>query len=445
MFDGIGFFGLAWNTVHALALSTLLMAFACATPGERRVSVSDGDPHSTGSEVQQPKAIWTLEGKGLISDLDVNSRSGRILVGTLSDSESPGSFRGALLLSPNGEVVLNRALEFPVRQQSLSPSGDRIVVSDYENQVISFGLGKASTWTVSGHCRPSFIGDSGLILCLHDDDPVTDVPFEILSTQGKRVYLPDYHADALTVRMSSDGKLFAVLLRGGGVALYGVKSRSSKGSQVHDVELYWRKTFKGEVVDLAFAEPTIGTLRLGVYVHSEGGERRVHFLDLQGQAVAPSLELKGIAPSQIGFQKYEGSGQIVLFAYSNGPRGQWLHSFRLRTQASDGTGRTVPGWEQEWKYGDEGPAEFSSRLLPLPQGGVLVGMEVDQGPGRLSQLIALSREGQESWRIKVESEGPAYIFQYALSAEDSVLYLATDDGRLTAYRLPQVEEARGRN
>ena len=140
--------------------------------------------------------------------------------------------------------------------------------------------------------------------------------------------------------------------------------------------------------------------------------------------------------------RLEGSADPVgVFTYSNGPQGQWVSLFEVKQKSTAVRAEEWPTeWIEVWKRGIRWAADYSTEIVPTQEGGVLMGWERKLPSIRMSEIARFDRRGELEWLLPIESSVGAYLFRFGVSPEGQTLYVATDDGVLSAHPIISLDK-----
>lgn len=382
---------------------------------------------------------------GWITDISV-SRNGLSLVATVPNPDGEPPMPQLLMLSASGKRLWQQELKSRVRSLALSETGELAYVSAYNETVTAYSAQGRELWSVNEMCRPIPLGSTRRMLCFFDDDSRPNFAFQIFDANGQKLYTHPVSRDVLTLKTSRDGRWITYALAGGIVVLMD-----------QEFKTHWRRELGAEVVGLDVSsgdQPSVVALSnpsraLAASVASRSAPSTQNAASRGQQIVI--LGLKNEALQKVALDAHaeqiavHASGQTVV-VYGNNPQGQQVTLFAPGTD-----GKT---FERKWQLHDKRYADFSSTLF-VSADQVIVGFEdivVPEAPKagktatqpmpgagsaqRLSHLFGFGLDGKARWDLPIQTDEGAYLYVQAFSAEERRLVVATDEGALTAYRLP---------
>lgn len=371
---------------------------ACASKSGRRLEPEDL-PEPQGVEL-----LWSKKLSGLISDLSM-ARDGSILVSTIPDPDQEGSegYR-TVKMGSDGEVIWSRDNPGRIKSQTLSRDGSLAVFTNYKGEMYALDAQGQVAWTTEAECHPRIITPVKTIVCYYDDVAMPAVLFDLYGWDGKLKSSYRDERDLLAFKASEDETSFGVGLSGGGVLLF-----SGQGA------LKWKRKVNGEVLDVSVSagdKPQVAVL------HGSRSGQMVTMLDSRGRVVSD-----GKMPAIMEQVELTPAGQEAL-VYGNSPKGQSLVMFRPERKALN----------EKWRQDVQRQADYSAALM-ITEKSAVVGVEDTLGVHRLSALVGYDWEGKSLWRIPVATDEGAYLYAQGISPEKSLVSVATDDARLSAYRV----------
>ncbi|OFZ54692.1 MAG: hypothetical protein A2428_15935 [Bdellovibrionales bacterium RIFOXYC1_FULL_54_43] len=402
----------------------------CASAG--RATTAQNDPAPQVSAKNPRKSFserWSRRFDGFITDLNVSKNGRRILMATAPDRESgTGSRRyQMILLDRTGRTLRKEILKSPIRTQAISDDGKLLVLSNYENQLIGIstsGARRWSRWSTEAMCKPIPLNRSKKILCYHDEDADSDVAFEVFGWNGKKILsfpigtmgAAEQVPDVLALKVSEDERNVAMALTRGQLILIGP-----------DFHSRWRKKLEGEIQDVSVSsgpEPKVAVIFL---TRGPNPIQKIAVFDaagrLAGERTAGSpgtAPAKG--PARALFEQIEitPSGNSVL-TYGNTAEGQYVNSYR------------VTNLEEGWRERADSAAEYSS-VMQVFEDHVAIAFDT-QSAVRNSHLRLYRHDGELDWEIPLDTKQGAYLAAFRFVPVSRALFIALDDGRLSAVRL----------
>ena len=367
-----------------------------------------------------PALQWTKRMKGAISNLALSRSGKQILVATFSDADIPGSAKHALLSlwSTQGKLLWEQKANAPIKDISISPDGQLMVLSTYLDELIGMDARGRRIWNTTGLCKPYVLQEPKRVVCYHDDDAGPDVAFDLLDWDGKKVGSFPIQKDIVAFKFSDDQKGLAIALSGGEVILF-------------DLELkpVWRRKLDGEVVDLAVAgleqsnlpssaSPTpVPGFRVAALVRTPKKTEQVEFLGDQGQTlgqVTPSFPVEQVESSH--------DGQSVYY-YGNSAAGQWI------------AGASLSSLKELWKQGEPSGSRYSGSINLSP-GLIWAGVEhTSANPiQRDSRVFVFDLNGKKVHDLDLPADDTAYLFSHRIAMVPNWFVVGTDDAKLSIYQ-----------
>lgn len=359
--------------------------------------------------------LWSVQVPGLISDLDVSQDGRRILLTIVPDPDGDGSVvTRNLMLDQDGSILWDEQAPFRIKHQTLSPDGSLSLFVTHNEEIYARDSQGKLLWSATANCDPSILANSARIICYHDDDARPEVAFETYDLGGNKQLTFPAKLDALVMRTAYDDSLFALGFVDGWVSLFSPKP-----------EAIWQKRMKGEVVDLAIAPSSLPAgARVAVLQQLGTGGQRVSVLNFKGKLIAEFVPEHH--SEQLAFQPGV-PNHIAL--YGNGPAGQML-------SLVDYEARPTPAGQKGivslWKQSVPRAADFSS-TLSVSASAISLGFEGAED--RRPSLHGYAWDGRRLWMVPVESDEGAYLFAHAQAAAQRLVYIGTDDSRVSAYAI----------
>ncbi len=371
---------------------------------------------SLSSSVAVP--LWTIKSKGAISYLAFAQKAHTLLIATSPDSDIEGSARFYFLTAYNdqGRELWSQKMQSPVKDLDLSGDGKFAVVSNYENELLAFDAQGKLLWKTEGTCKPYILSLNQKILCHHDDDAKPQIVFDVLDWNGKKTfsYSPTSNlGDALVMKVASDESQVALAFRQGQVEVLN-----------QDFKKIGQAKVDGEIVDLAISkakEPILAVLYGPPLVKGQkmtqkttDDKQSVALFQSSGKEIA-----KGKLETQALQLEWSPAGDR-LYHYGNSPQGQKFGQISL------------PSMKQLWIRGSEFPAVYSSAIA-VGVAHVVVGFEETSTAGKNNHLLVFDSSGQQKQGIRLAADLGAHLYSFRASFGAGLCFVATDDGRLSAY------------
>jgi hypothetical protein len=390
--------------------ATFLACSGCSTA--KRVSGRTEDlPFSKGSSpVAVPEVAWKHQLEGKLTDLSVADASGQVLVAEILESISENRTQVSLFTS-SGKRAWHTVIEAPVRSQAISKSGDWILLSTYQEELLRLDPASGKVlWKAkdTGMCRPMILEKSSQVLCHHDDDASPGLVFQVFDPEGKRTFELKAPSDSLLLKISDDESRILVGFVKGRIWMLGP-----------DFKKVWEKQLEGEIVDAAVSSPS----RKGTFIEAALLMNSTEF----GQSLVTLAEMGRTAQNvrqHIPFQQLEMSyGGKWLSVYGNGPRGQAVAQYE-----------TEPQLQEKWSYHSPKYADYNLKM-DLVSSWTMLGFENLADRTRYSHVVALDRSGAMQVHIPLQSEEGAYLYSRGVSHSPGMLVVGTDVGVISAYHL----------
>lgn len=346
--------------------------------------------------------LWTRPMPGVITDVNVAPDGKSVLVATLpnKDLESSGDEPTLTKLNAGGHQEWRLELSSPVRAQSLSGEGKFAVISSTDDQITGIGENGKELWSIEGTCRPWILNRAPRFLCYHDDDAESDIAFEILDWEGKKISSYPISSDILDLEVSEDERKSVIALTRGEVVLLGPEFRP-----------VWKARVQGEISHTAVSGGSNPQVVVLYDSKKISGRQKLEKFNEKGSVAAsiqPQFRIEKIAFSSDGKN---------LFAYGNAPTGQTvaLYDADLR---------------EKWKRVGPRRADYSSNLI-VAQDLAVVGFEDLRGHSRHNHILAFDLNGSVKWNLPLQLEEGAYNF----SVGRELIAVGADDGTLSVYQI----------
>lgn len=418
-----------------LLSSGLFLLHSCASSDVK--TPLSGSPARSGASGEgglvSARKLWNRKTAGIITDIGLSRDGTAVFAATVPDQEQEAA-SGQFQLSrfdQEGALVWSHALPARVRSMSVSADGKILIAALANEEIHAINADNKLLWKVAGKCRPLWLDQDHRLLCIHDDDPLAKTAFELFDADGKTIKSVPGSLDLMANKLSRDQQSLVLGLAQGQVSLYQTNGKS-----------IWQKRVPGEILDVAVADGT--NPYVAVLYHSSKDGQRIALLNSRGIVVAdgePALHSEQIelAPGGKG-----------VFAYGNGPKGQYLGSFPFPVDLETSTGKTL-SWHPKWKQGDAKYADYSAAMtivnvstatlpvappssMPLDTGiRVLIGLQSFSLPSRHSHVIAFDESGAKRMDIPLSTEEGGYLYLTAAHAGKARVLVATDDGQLSLF------------
>ena len=414
--------GLTWGTFLTAALSG-----GCS--GKSLRSESAASSHAlqfpTAAMPENVRELWSKKMDGRITDLNLSENGSTILVTVAPDENSAAGHR-LIAMDSGGNELWKLPLTSAVKGQTLSDDGKLAVISNYEEELFALDSqsGKLAWKTEgAGMCRPSWLGkgDTGAVLCYHDDDADPSIAFDLLDPKtgekkfsfslenfpriqkkGAKASQP-LRQDILALKLSPDGQLIALGLTQGQVSVVGM-----------DTKERWRSQVMGEIIDLSISNGP--EFRLAVQYHIPEKGQFVALLSETGKLLAETRLDTPMIQVEIHPEAR------IIAAYGNGPHGQNLIALNLDDLS------------EKWRRSAPRYADYSSQMN-LGKELLVVGFEDTIPSSRHSHILGFDLEGSLKWNLPMMTEEGAYLYARGMSESASLLVVASDDGILSAHRI----------
>ena len=372
-----------------------------------------------------PVRLWTQRMKGAISGLALSRSGKQILVATHPDGDIPGSAKHALLSlwSTQGKVIWEQRPGVPIKDFAVSSEGELVVLSTYGDELIGMDARGHRVWTTNGLCKPFVIQESKRILCYHDDDSESQVAFDVLDWNGKKLSNFAIEGDIVAFKLSEDQKSLVIGLTGGEIVVFD-----------SDFQPLWRKKLGGEVIDLGLSNLIVDSsvsplpspapsstsgsrFHVAALIRSENQAQKVEFFNELGRSigeVTPTFPVEQVELS--------GTGNFAFY-YGNSSSGQWVG------------GASLSGAKELWKQGENSFSRYSGSINLSP-GLAWVGVEraVEKPIHRESRIVVFDEDGKKKYDLGLPKDDTAYIFSHRISMVPNWFVVGTDDAKLSVYR-----------
>jgi hypothetical protein len=369
---------------------------------------------------------WSKKMQGAISELSV-SRSGEVvLAATIPDLDLPGGVKTPLLLrlGKNGHADWQITLKSPVKEMDLSADGSLAVTVTYDHLLQAYSPGGQVLWSAPGLCKPMILNGPKKILCAHDDEAEPKIAFDVWDWKGKKLLSYPIEGDVFALKISPDEKWIALGLSNGEVLLlnseFQLVSKKQLDGEVMDVALASSPDLASSSVDSSSGSALKGGSRggahLAVLYRDSEKNQKITLLDAAGgviQTIAPSFKAQQLEVSL--------DGQAVYY-YGNTSQGQWAGGVR------------APFKQETWKRGEHDSSDYSAPIHVFSH-GIWMGYEKHTDQQRESHILALNSQGEVSWDIAIPKSPEAYIYTHRPVSSPSGIVVATDDGRLSFFKL----------
>ena len=397
----------------------------------------------------QPELLWSQSTLGLAYSLSIATQEatekkflaqgpfeGRILISSVSDPEkisTPPTQKPPPQLSffnLQGHLLWSLPMTFPVKSQALSQDGSLIVVSTPIDTLVGIdALGKI-LWNVKANCKPILLEKTKKILCVHDDDTVPEIIFDVFDWAGKKTISYKRPEDFIAAKISSSEDFIVIALSAGKVLLFDAQ-----------LKLLWEKVFEGEVIDVAISStslPWIGVMTRPL-AHLQN---QISLLSSKGETVRSVFTTRQVLQIELD------PDGTALVHYENNQQGQRM------------TALSIPQLSPIWTHGNPVQAPFSSNVLlkkkfvslPLNEknqnltltgaitsfenfGFLRPGLKKQSDPK--TEILALQLDGKPLWEITLPFKLGTYCYRFALDLLSEFLGVIKDDGSLSLYRLHQ--------
>jgi hypothetical protein len=391
-------------------VASLVSCNACSTAG-RSFGRTEHLPFSKGpTPVMIPAVAWKYILEGKLTDLSVADSSGQALVSEILESISENRTQVSLF-NASGKRLWKSIIDAPVRSQAISKSGDWILLSTYQEELLRLDSASGKVlWKAkdTGMCRPLVLEKSSQVLCHHDDDASPGLVFQVFDAEGRRTFEQKAPHDSLLLKVSGDESRILVGFVKGRIWMLGP-----------DFKKIWEKQLEGEIVDAAISSPS----QKGTFIetalllnHQEFGQSIVTLAD-KGRS-------RQDVRQHIPFQQLElfDDGKW-LSVYGNGPRGQAVAQYD-----------TEPQLQERWSYHSPRYADYNLSM-DIVSKWTMLGFESISDRTRHSHVVALDRQGTLQVHIPIMTEEGAYLYSRGVAHSPGMLVLGTDDGVISAYRL----------
>jgi hypothetical protein len=394
-----------------LATAVSFIACSACTTAKRSTGRTEDLPFSKGSSpVSLPEVAWKHQLEGKLTDLSVADSSGQVLVSEILESISENRTQVSLFTAA-GRRAWRTVIEAPVRSQAISKSGDWILLSTYQEELLRLDPASGKIlWRAkdTGMCRPMILEKSSQVLCHHDDDASPGLVFQVFDAEGKRTFEQKSPYDSLLLKISGDESRILVGFVKGRIWMLGP-----------DFKKVWEKQLDGEIVDAAVSSPS----EKGTFIEASLLLNSAEF----GQSLVTLAEkgrTRQDVRQHIPFQQLEMSDNGKwLSLYGNGPRGQAVAQYE-----------TEPQLQEKWSYHSPKYADYNLKM-DLVSSWTMLGFENVADRTRYSHVIALDRFGAMQMHIPLLSEEGAYLYSRGVSHSPGMLVVGTDDGVVSAYHL----------
>jgi hypothetical protein len=353
--------------------------------------------------------LWSKTMRGAISGLSMAKNGQAILVATSPDPDIVGSASSFLLswLDSRGKLVWRKKLASPIKDQDLSPDGKFAVVTNYSDEVMAYNEQGKQMWTQKGTCRPYVLPLTRKTLCYHDDDPESDIAFDVFDLRGEKVLSYPISADILSLKYTSDERYFVLALTRGWVVLLDSEFR-----------LVWERKVEGELIDVSVSSgdrPTVSALfRSFASGRQDPSPSALALFDLQGN-MKGRLALE-IQPIQLEFS----SQGNHLALYGNGKSGQHLQVLNF----------PLPGELSRWRW--PASSDYSIQMASVGEG---VFMGIENPISRRNHLLYFENSGKQVLNWEIPGDERTYLYAYRVSQQAKRVAIATDDGKIAVFRL----------
>jgi hypothetical protein len=371
---------------------------------------------ATSSKLQaakhQAKLKWSKVIAGAITDLNVTADGEHVALSLVPDPDG-GSDRNPYLVlyKKNGDLVLKKKLPARVRYQALSDQHKLVVLSTYDEKLLTVDFEGNQKWERAIHCKPSVLDSHSKIHCFHDDESKSKVAFEVLELfTGKTIAQLPVQSDALIVKVSQDE--FNV---GVGFSNSKVMLTTQKGQPV------WEKLLQGEIVDLAVTSALPASIFVLHYTVKKGKREGQKLTQIQNGNILKEWDL----PFHSEQLSLNSKGDLISL-YGNNPHGQ-----RLVVLSTEGSAIL-----EKWRFEEKHFADFSSSPFFHEQ-ELWVGFEDVYTQGeRVNHLFGFSGQGQLLYDIVLKPQDGAFLFGVGGRTKSKrTLFLATDQNRLDVYEM----------
>jgi len=394
-------------SISTIKISGLILLFltGCAT------GLKSSGPHPHES-IRSWKQTWSSQLEGFISDLNISADGSSILFASVPDTEAevPGPQAPMLTLLDQLGQQKWRSTTSPVRTQTVSDDGNLLLISTHGDRLLAKDAAGKELWSVQATCRP-YILPSQKILCYHDEDAGSELAFEIMDLNGKKLLSFPVSRDVLVLKLSRDRQNILLGLTHGELILVGP-----------DFKTRWKRSISGEIVDVAVADgnnPTAAVLYDPIRKTSIPAQRSMALLDSTGKSIAEQgLESR---MEQIEFTH---DSNLLLYGSLSTTAVVAQYSPNLETKK----------FLKQWDRKAETYANYSARLL-MSQNYAIVGFDDIENPERHSHIRVFDFRGQLLWDIPLLSEEGSYLYVQDFSERTKTLIIGMDDGSVKNFRL----------
>jgi hypothetical protein len=358
------------------------------------------------------KRLWGVRYQGLITDLTPASRSERILVTVVPDSERPGAGENrTLLVDGRGRTLWSRPNFARVRAQALSPDGKMAVLATYDDELLALDSRGKLLWARPAHCRPVLLSAKSPVFCHQDDSVRPGVVYQLFSNRsGQEIRVFPANRDPLIVKVADDSGALLVGMSDGEFLLLD-----------SDFEVQLQKRVPLDWLDLAISNelPEGGRRILALGRAKKEAVRELRIWDQAGREIAQK-GLLGFIPDGVDFLEKDSSRVVV---HGVGPQGQTLMGLERETL------------KRVWKrtLGRAGDALQSWSTV----GSTWVAAAQDtSGQGRAHRIRFLgwdAQRGRSSFRFEDENDEGAYGLWSVWTSAGPALAVIGDSGELSVW------------
>ncbi len=364
------------------------------------------------AEAKGIKKVWGVRFQGLITDLTGASRSDRILVTVVPDSERPGAGENrTLLLDGRGRTLWSRPNFARVRAQALSPDGKMVVLATYDDELLALDSRGKLVWSRPAHCRPVLLSSRSPVFCHQDDSVSPGVVYQLFSNRsGQEVRVFPANRDPLIVKVADDSGALLVGMSDGEFLLLN-----------SEFEVQLQKRVPLDWLDLAISNelPEGGRRIVALGRAKKEVVREIRVWDQSGREIAQK-GLPGFIPDGVDFFGKD-SNRVVI--HGTGPQGQSLVALERETL------------KRVWKrtLGRAGDALQSWSTV----GANFVAAAQDtSGQGRAHRIRFSGWEAQRgrlSFRFEDENDEGAYGIWSVWTSAGPALAVIGDSGELSVW------------
>ena len=369
---------------------------------------------------------WSKKMQGAIAELSVSHSGEVVLAATIPDLDLQGAVKTPLLirLGQNGHVDWQTQLKSPVKEMDLSADGSLAVTVTYDHLLQAYSPKGQVLWSVPALCKPIILNGPKKILCYHDDDAEPKIAFDVFDWKGKKLLSYPIEGDIFTLKISSDEKWVLLGLSHGEVALLN-----------SEFQLVRTQQLEGEVIDVALASSAEGSKTLGDPSHGmeprglsgTGAHFAVLYRDTEKNQKITLFNSSGgvmgtVSPTFKAQQLEMSWDGLSIYYYGNTSQGQWAG------------GMKAPFKKESWRRGEHDSSDYSAPIHVFAH-GIWMGYEKQAEQQRESHILALNAQGDVSWDISIPKSPEAYIYTHRPVSSPSGIVVATDDGRLSFFRL----------